>query len=229
MKKIIYGVVVTLTAFSLMACSGDKKSDSKETTTKEVETEEFNEFGFSMDTSDDENYKVVEDEDVKGKKFSELIAAGYKYTGYVCGGMDDEKECVISVTKADGENEEEMLANYEGMTVEEFANDDFTDSISYISVDGGSYTFSSYIGGVNFTFEIEDADEIMKKYEDEVFLDIEYVEEFADKKISGIELKEIEYSVLLDESAVDIVSSEDFSEEMLSDCIVEKCYYKTAK
>ena len=93
MRKFIVGILLTLTAFLLIACSGDKKSEKKSEKESEVKEEVVSgeddmeeiigEFGEGIEEKvNDENN--VEDTSLQGKKLSEIYAAGFEYNG--CGG-----------------------------------------------------------------------------------------------------------------------------------------------
>lgn len=227
MKKIIYGVLVTLTAISLIACSGDKKSEKK----SEKESEVKEEVKQNKDSDIEGDYEIdmdsyseyddyIEDESVKGKKFSELYDEGYNYTGY--SGFGGSYEFYLEKSEVDDEIKSKV-EDLEGMTVKEFINSDFYEDISYIGING-EYTFTSNIGGVYFSFELDGSAEIMALYDDE-FVDVEDMEELYDKELTNVSVDYMEYILILDESANEIVDSDDFEEEMLDDCTVVKCCY----
>ncbi|MBQ3545901.1 MAG: hypothetical protein IJA34_13115 [Lachnospiraceae bacterium] len=54
------------------------------------------------------------------------------------------------------------------MKVKDFIDSDLYGDISYTGFNG-EYFFSSYIGGINFSFELDESSEIMALYEDEFF------------------------------------------------------------
>lgn len=235
MKKFIVGTLLTLTAFSLIACSGDKKSEKKSEKESEVKEEIVEDVGsgddseeligdFDEEISDDvsdENY--VEDTSLKGKKLSELYDLGFEYGGYSGNGEVYE----IYLRKTDVEEDiKKIVQDLEGMKVKDFIDSGLYGDIACIGFDD-EYFFSSYIGGINFSFELDESSEIMALYEDEFFVDVEDIEEFQEKTLTNVKFDYIEYIAVLEESANSIIESDDFEEEMIDDCIIEKCYYQS--
>ena len=55
-----------------------------------------------------------------------------------------------------------------------------------------------------------------------------YIQEFQDKTITSVTFDYMEYIAVLEESANEIIESDDFEENMIDDCMVKKCYYKSA-
>lgn len=227
MKKIIYGALVALTAISLMACSGEKKSEKK----TGGEDDEIFSFSFNSDDIKVESSWVPDDsievKEFEGKKFSEVIKAGYEYAGCVTS-LDDEDKIeshrIDLLMKVADENVSKILKEISDMTVEEFIEsdyfDDFFDEIDFREDESG-YIFYTQIGAIKFTFELEGSEEIIPLYEDDTFATADEMEELYDKKMLNVTLDYVEYSVLLDESANDIIALDDFEEEMLYDCTVE--------
>ena len=58
-------------------------------------------------------------------------------------------------------------------------------------------------------------------------MDVEDIEEFQEKTLTNVKFDYMEYIAVLEESANSILESDDFEEEMIDDCIVEKCYYQS--
>ena len=231
MRKFILGTLLTITAFALIACSGDKKSENKSEKESEVKEESNDNVN-----SDEENEELIEDDNevddesiindtsLEGKKISELYDLGFKYSGY--GGNGDGYEVYLRKTEVEDAIKNTVQA-LEGMKVKDFVDSGLYGSISYMGMDD-EYIFSSYIGSINFSFELDESSEIMKLYEDEVFVDVEDMEEFNEKTLNNVKFDYVEYIAILEKSANDILESDDFEEEMIDDCIVEKCYYESA-
>lgn len=243
MKKLLIGTLLTLTAFSLLACSGNKKSEKKSEKESEVKQEtvdnskpdepiedsdeEIKDEPIFNEDSEDEvsDGNTTDDTSYVGKKLSELYDAGFEYSGY--GGNGDIYEIYLNKIEVEDESIKKIVADLEGMKVKDFIDSGLYGDISYMGF-GDQYIFSSYIGGINFSFDLDESVEIMALYEDDPFMDVEDMEEFYEKTLTNVSFDYIEYIVVLEENVDDIINSDNFEEDMLNDCIVKKCYYKSA-
>lgn len=211
MKKIIYGVLIAIMAAALAACS-ESKSNKKET----------DDFDFETESKSNKWDEYTEYSELHGKKVSELLEEGYTITGYSASDFD--YVFYFDTQNIDDADKKKTL-ELEGLTIKELIEKDiiFTNSIGL----NGNYLFTGVNGSLNFSFQINGCAEIIEKYD--MFTDIEDMEELSDMPISKVTIDNMEYQIVLDESAKDILATDPLSsnwKELLKDCTVIKCYYK---
>lgn len=178
-------------------------------------------YGFEWDENS------IEISELKGKRLCEVIKEGYNYTCYMnANGI----HCLCFEKKnVDDERVNKILEELGNMTVKEYIEskyfEDFFGEIDF-EKSGNDYIFSSNIGGVYFSFSLDDCSEIISQYKDDTFATADEMEELYDKKMLNVTLDHIECYMILDESANEFFELEDFEFGMISDCTVDKMYYK---
>ncbi len=254
-KKIMCAFLITTTMLSFAACADDSNSteDEKEETkvtenvTKDETDEETEDSVEETEDSTDTTLELTADDlsilfnngedtenrvnvqDMTGKTFAELLDSGYDYMGYA--GWGDEYTFLVTTENVDA-TAKDVVKKLEGKTVKELTDKDL--SIGYYSFGDSDYTYTTKIGDVEFSFDIEGASEIVDKYNDEdPFADVEDMEELYDKKISNVEFVSITYTLKFDDSfdVDNFKNGDDFEldnpEEQLKDCVVAEIYYNS--
>ena len=251
-KKIICAFLITTTMLSFAACSGDEGNSNEEATeaivatekTTEEETEESTEdsTGLGSDFTEEdlaeflknleaetkkEEENLVYTEDMVGKTFAELLDNGYEYIGY--SGMGEEYSFLVTTDTANDEATA-IVEKLDGKTVKDLVDEDL--SIGYIGM-GGQYIFSTTIGDMEFSFDIDGAADIVERYkEEDSFADIEDMTELYDIQISNVEFTKTTYTLKFDDSfdASQFKKGDNFKlddpEEQLKDFVVKELYCK---
>jgi len=217
-KNILFSSLVVVAMLSFTACSKDDNK-STQSTTETAMTEENN--VEEMETEADSNKNSYED--MVGKTVSDAMAAGYTYQGYM--GLNGEYDFYFSSEEIAPEIKE-AVEELEGANMQTLIDKDI--SLGYVGMNG-EYTFTGSWDSVEISFKIEGSSDVMEKYKDESFLDIEDIEEFKEMSVSDVKISSIKYTAKLDESVNQIVESEDFgfdtAENMLKDCVITEFGY----
>ncbi len=215
MKKLVCSLLIGASAICLTACGNSTTSEESNSNDKSSVTSE-NPSG-SIEVGEDGYVHV---NDLTGKTLGDLLDNGYDYSGY----MSVDSECYVYISSEEIDDATiEIIKQLEGLTVQDLLDKDV--DISYMSIND-VYSYSTSLGSITVSFDIDGGAEVMKQYEDVDFADIEDMVELHDKAISNVSFNYVDYTVILDNAVNELDIDLFDAEEQLKDFSVVDCYYE---
>lgn len=226
-------ILAGLSLFSLTACSDSTTSEANtENTTSDVVTTEIPTEAATEELTDPEltivTEEIISDDgkvhitNLEGKTYSEIIDAGYKYSGRM--GMND-KYTILITSDTIPEGVDSYLYELADMTLSEVTDKNI--NVSYLK---GKTSALFYFQAESFiiNFELSNGFEILEQYKDNHFIDIEDITELRDKKLINPSIGSITYTLTFKED-ISSLMGDDFDESMLNDYVVDEFYYTPLK
>lgn len=182
-KKMLL-LLTMIIAICAVGCAKDEKKNGDSTKAQKTNNSQ---------EKQDESKPV----DYKGKTLADVIGDGYYFRG--C--MSSNNVTILSVTSKTNSAPEvtELMENIKGKTVAQMV-DEYDISINHRG-DSDENSFTASIGGVEIEFQLDNGVETTKKYEEDVFFDLEEADEVQEDVLNNIKVTEITYTIKLDEES----------------------------
>ncbi|MBE5964840.1 MAG: hypothetical protein E7252_07955 [Lachnospira sp.] len=230
MKKQIMILMLILT-MGLTACNS--KEETVEQTQPATTQSPWEILGDLLENEENEMKEEpsVEDTvsmtDMKNRTLQEAIDAGYDFNGYSRSG----EELVLSFSKVYTDDKINAIKeNLAKLTVSQFAEK--YDEEIYYNIWGSTHDFSTTIGGIHVSFDLDNGTAAVDAHKDESFFDYADATEVKNDKLKNVTVDSVDFlAVLTEDSMKKLNEYEKLSikliEENASELKISKLYYQT--